>query len=145
MDHLIAITKALSDPGRVRIVGALGAGELCVCQIVEVLGLAPSTVSKHLALLRQAGLVEVRKDGRWAYYQLAGRRASKEVRQALALVGQALADDPQRAADAARLEQILEIDPEVLCSQQRAVPAAEGRRSGSASCSSAPATRPAAR
>lgn len=145
MERLIAITKALSDPSRARIVGALGAGELCVCQIVEVLGLAPSTVSKHLALLRHAGLLELRKEGRWAYYQLAGRRASPQVRQALQFVEQALADDPQRAADATRLARILEIDPELLCSQQRAAPAGKAGKVRSRSCSMAPAARPAAR
>lgn len=140
LDELIAITKALADESRVRIVGALLAGELCVCQIVELLELAPSTVSKHLALLRSAGLVEVRKDGRWAYYSLAGRRASRTVRRALALVEQALAGDPRRAADSSRLERILKLDPEVLCCRQRTSMAATSARAA-ASSSSVRATR----
>jgi ArsR family transcriptional regulator, arsenate/arsenite/antimonite-responsive transcriptional repressor len=45
---------------------------LCLSQIIELLGLAPSTVSKHMAILHQAGLAETRKDGRWIYYRLAG-------------------------------------------------------------------------
>lgn len=143
MDELIAITKALSDESRVRIVGALGAGELCVCQIVELLALAPSTVSKHLALLRGAGLVEFRKDGRWAWYSLPGRRASRTARRALALVQQALAADGARAGDSARLERILKLDPEVLCCQQRTSLAATSARAA-ASSSSARATRRAA-
>jgi len=49
----------------------LSGGELCACQIIEMLGLAPSTVSKHMSILRQAGLVETRKEGRWIYYRLA--------------------------------------------------------------------------
>ena len=121
MNELLAITKALSDESRVRIVGALHERELCVCQITELLELAPSTVSKHLALLRQAGLVDVRKDGRWAYYRLVGRHAPKTAKRALALLRDALADDATARRDAERLERILAIDPEVLCCQQRLV------------------------
>ena len=64
------ITKALADENRVRILAALKNRELCVCQIIDLLQLAPSTVSKHLSILRQARLLAVRKTGRWAYYRL---------------------------------------------------------------------------
>ena len=64
---------ALSDPTRLRLLLALRGGELCACQLIGLVGLAPSTVSKHLALLRAAGLVAARKDGRWVHYRLAGR------------------------------------------------------------------------
>ena len=75
MLEILNITKALSDENRVRALMMLTGGELCVCQIIEMLGLAPSTVSKHMSILRQAGLVETRKEGRWIYYRLAGREA----------------------------------------------------------------------
>jgi len=81
-DYLL-IAKALSDETRIRALMSLADGELCVCQIIEVLGLSPSTVSKHMSILQQAGLVERRKDGRWHYYRLAGRGAEPIVRQAL--------------------------------------------------------------
>jgi len=142
MHQLLSITKALSDENRVRIVAALEPGELCVCQLIELLELAPSTVSKHLALLRQAGLLEVRKDGRWAYYRLAGQDAPDIVRNALAFVSASLSADAQADADAERLEQILRIDPEVLCCQQREQPVVGRRR---ASSPSAQGARPAAR
>jgi len=70
MDRFLAITKALSDEPRVRALLALRDGELCLCQVIELLDLAPSTVSKHMSLLKQAGLVEQRKEGRWHYYRL---------------------------------------------------------------------------
>lgn len=146
MNDLIAITKALSDQNRVRIVAALEQGELCVCQLIELLELAPSTVSKHLALLRQAGLLEVRKDGRWAYYRLAVQGAPKVVQGALALVKASLADDRRANADAKRIKRILKVDPEVLCCQQREQLVVERRRERRlASSSSARATQPAAR
>ena len=59
MREFMAITKALSDPNRVRILLALRRGELCVCQITELFGFAPSTVSKHLSILHHAGLILV--------------------------------------------------------------------------------------
>ena len=75
MFAFMMITKALSDENRVRTLLALGGRELCVCQIVELLGLAPSTVSKHMSILANARLVESRQDGRWRYYRLAGIEA----------------------------------------------------------------------
>ena len=68
MRDFMAIVKALADENRVRALMALRERELCVCEIIELLGLAPSTVSKHLSILYQAGLLESRKDGRWVYY-----------------------------------------------------------------------------
>lgn len=62
---------ALGDATRLRLLLALRAGELCACQLIALVDLAPSTVSKHLALLRAAGFVEARKEGRWVHYQLA--------------------------------------------------------------------------
>ncbi|TFG44900.1 MAG: ArsR family transcriptional regulator, partial [Candidatus Brocadiia bacterium] len=58
MLSFLSITKALADESRVRTLMALDGRELCVCQITELLGLAPSTVSKHMAILTQARLVE---------------------------------------------------------------------------------------
>ena len=71
MRDLLAVTKALSDENRVRALGLLRDRELCLCQIVEVLALASSTVSKHMSVLHQARHVESRKEGRWAYFRLA--------------------------------------------------------------------------
>jgi ArsR family transcriptional regulator, arsenate/arsenite/antimonite-responsive transcriptional repressor len=63
--------KALADPARVAIVNRLaGAGEVCVCAFVDDLGLAQPTVSHHLKILREAGLVEATRRGTWAYYRL---------------------------------------------------------------------------
>ncbi len=115
MREFVDVAKALSDPGRVRILVALKGRELCVCQIVELLGLAASTVSKHMAVLRQAYLVDNRKDGRWAYYRRSGRAAPKRVRAALRWLDASLQDDGSLDQDAQRLEGILEIPVEELC------------------------------
>lgn len=115
MRTIVNITKALADENRLRVLMALGDGELCVCQIVAMLGLAPSTVSKHMYILRQAGLVEARKDGRWVYYRLAGAGADKAAREAVRWVQRHLADDPKTMQDARTLKTILKMSPEELC------------------------------
>ena len=115
MRNLMTVLKALADENRVRALMALRPQELCVCQITELLGLAPSTVSKHMAILKQARLVDSRKQGRWIFYRLANREASAEARKIAATVAQLLAGDSQARDDAKRLAQILKIDPEVLC------------------------------
>lgn len=60
----IMVVKALADENRVRALLALRDGELCVCDIIELLDLAPSTVSKHLSILRQARFIDEKKDAK---------------------------------------------------------------------------------
>jgi len=118
MQDIVAITKALSDENRVRALMMLRHDELCVCQIIEMLCLAPSTVSKHMSILRQAGLVEGHKDGRWMYYALPGRRASKAARQAISWITDAAAASRQIKLDDQKLHKVLLIDKEALCKRQ---------------------------
>ncbi len=115
MEAFLAITKALSDKSRVRILLALHTGELCVCQLIELLALAPSTVSKHMAVLKQAGLVDLRKDGRWAYYRLVGKEASPMVQQAIEWVIESVEMSGSVREDRKRLESILKLNKEELC------------------------------
>jgi DNA-binding transcriptional ArsR family regulator len=118
MREFMNITKALADEHRVRALLALRQGELCVCQITELCGLAPSTVSKHLSILSQAGLVESRKNGRWIYYKLPGRHAPVAVREAIDWVGKALNGNTRVAEDSRTLKRILKQDPVELCKKQ---------------------------
>ena len=118
MRELLAVMKALADPSRLRIVAALRGHELCLCQVVELVGLATSTVSRHMSILEQARLVDARKDGRWTYFRLAGEQGRPEAEEAAALVFRALAQDDQARADRARLKQLLKMNPEELSRQQ---------------------------
>jgi DNA-binding transcriptional ArsR family regulator len=115
----MAITKALSDSSRVRILLALRSGELCVCQITELFGFAPSTVSKHLSILQQAGLVHSRKSERWVYYRLPDKSAPVAVREALDWVYKSLAKADEAAADNKKLKIILKTDLAVICKRQK--------------------------
>jgi len=114
MNAVVDIAKALSDTSRVRALAALRRRELCVCQITELLELAPSTVSKHMVVLRHAGLVESVKEGRWVHYRRPSRPAAA-IRDVLGWVDAAVTRDPAARADARRLEEILEIPLEDLC------------------------------
>jgi ArsR family transcriptional regulator len=118
MREFMAITKALSDPGRVRILLALRRKELCVCQITELLGFAPSTMSKHLSILHHAGLIQSRKSERWVHYRLPDRPAPTAVREALDWVHQSLAKTDEARADTRRLNKILKMDVKEICRRQ---------------------------
>ena len=115
MFEFLNITKALAEENRLRILLALEGQELCVCQLIELLELAPSTVSKHMSILRQARLVCGRKKGRWMYYRSAGPDAPPEIKEAIAWVRRSLDRSVRVRQDAGRLKQILETDKEVLC------------------------------
>jgi DNA-binding transcriptional ArsR family regulator len=115
VDDLLDIIQSLADQNRVRILLALQEQELCVCQVVELLKLAPSTVSKHLSILRQARLVRGRKEGRWMYYRLPGPEAPPVVRQVITWVSCSLSDDLTIAQDRIAIKKILELPREELC------------------------------
>jgi ArsR family transcriptional regulator len=120
MESVLAITRALADINRVRALLVLDGRELCVCQMIEFLELAPSTVSKHMTILRQARLIDGRKKGRWMNYRLAGKHASPAVKEAIAWLRRSLADDPTARRGARRMEKILKTGREVLCDRQSA-------------------------
>ena len=119
MKNLTDAAAAVADPSRARIVYALRGRELCVCQLVELLGLATSTVSKHLSILRQAGLIESAKKGKFVYYAHAGGEAPEVPKRTIALVISALRNSPQARDDESALAKILRIDPEVLCCRMK--------------------------
>jgi ArsR family transcriptional regulator len=98
MKKIAHVFKALSDETRLRILSLLGEGELCVCDLMEILDLPQSTVSRHLAYLRNADLVEDRRQGVWMYYRLAGGESPLH-RDLLALLQVRLAAIPLAAAD----------------------------------------------
>ena len=106
----VKVMKALSDPSRVKIVKMLEGGEMCVCELREALGLAQPTVSKHLRVLEEAGVVASRKEGLWVNYRL-----DAESRYAKALLGNLsgwLVDDPEVREV---LDKLPSIDRNLLC------------------------------
>jgi len=114
MRHLMQITRALSDESRVRILSFLTHSELCLCQIIELLKLSPSTVSKHMSILTQAGLVDVRKAGRWHYYRLP-EEPEPAVSAAYDFLQRATPKSTFVDKDRKLLKEVLKVDKEELC------------------------------
>jgi DNA-binding transcriptional ArsR family regulator len=112
LESSVAAARALGHPARLRAVAMLRTGELCVCQITEVLKLAPSTVSAHLKELKQAGLVTERKDGRWVYF---GLTDNENTRSWIAAALSPLAADQQLQADDQMVRELRSLPVEDLC------------------------------
>lgn len=107
MKHHAQIFKALSDPIRLRIVLLLQTeGELCVCDLMAVLKLPQSTVSRHLAYLKRSCWLEIRRQGVWMYYQLS-RESCQMCHELLDILQQHAADLPEANADRLVLAQFL--------------------------------------
>ncbi len=122
MREVLRITKALADPSRLRLLAALRLGELCVCQLIAMLELAPSTVSKHLSILHQAELIESRKDGRWVHYYLPPTAVSDFARQIIRHTTEALLKSATIIEDTQRLKSICSTEMEELCRQRTQQP-----------------------
>jgi len=127
------ILKALADETRLRLALACRGRELCVCQLLALVRLAPSTVSQHLKVLAHAGVLASRKEAKWMHYRAAElpEPEAAVVRAAL----DAFARTPSGREDARSLREILRLEPEEVCLILR-----QG-----GCCSSAPGTRAAAR
>ena len=117
MDHLLKILKALADLNRLRIVAALTQfEEMCACQITELLQITGASVSRHLALLTDAGILNSRKDGRWVFFRLA---ANEDDKQMLDWIRHQVNQADQVLTDRNQLKSIMSVDPEVICRKQR--------------------------
>ncbi|QTA88616.1 ArsR/SmtB family transcription factor [Desulfonema magnum] len=95
MKDFVKVMKALSDPNRIRIVKLLQHKVMCVCELQAVLGIAQPTVSKHLKVLEEAGLVYFKKDGLWVNYYLGDGKNSPYAATLLGNLRHWLEDDPE--------------------------------------------------
>ena len=100
------IFKALSDPNRLRIVKMLQAKHLCVCEITEVLGLATSTVSKHLSILRDVGFISEEKDGKWVNYKINPKPSDQRISSILTSLNFWISDDQVIIEDKEKLKNV---------------------------------------
>ena len=95
MKQYVRVMKAVSDPNRVRVLKILEGGPLCVCEIQEVLGLAQPTVSSHMKILEDAGLVNKERQGTWMIYSQADGTDSVYAKTMLTIVKDWLNEDPE--------------------------------------------------
>lgn len=114
MDHLARINAALADTTRLRLLSACFGGERCVCQLVALVALSNAAVSKHLSILRDAGLLAGRKEGRWVHLSLPDD-PTPPVAEAIGWVRRHASGDPTLRHDAERMQQILSMEPAALC------------------------------
>lgn len=122
------VLKAVADPTRVRILKMLEGGELCVCQVIAVIGLGQSTISKHLFLLKSAGLVKDRRDRKWIHYSLDRNAAPPYAVRTLRNLKGWLNDDPVVLKDRERTALARAIGPVAICERGLTLPAR--RRAG---------------
>lgn len=116
MKKTLSIIKALSDGNRLRVLMSLSSNdELCVCQLIELLGLAPATVSRHMSILQNAMLVESRKDGRWVYYRL-NKHTPPRLLEWLSV---SMKDSAELASDRKVVKRIISYELDDLCKTRR--------------------------
>lgn len=106
MNELVLAAKALADPTRVRVLAALRGGELCVCELSDVLDVTQSTLSTHLKVIREADLVQTRKEGKWIYYALKPE-ANRLLKGVFSFFADELAAAPLLRRDEGRLKKRL--------------------------------------
>ncbi len=114
MKEFTCVMKALSDPNRVKIVKMLQHKEFCVCEMRALLGIAQPTVSKHLKVLEDAGIVLSKKEGLWVNYRLSEGRGSPYVATLLGTLRHWLEDTDEIKA---LLKQIDSVSREDICSR----------------------------
>ncbi len=112
LESAVDVSRALGHPARLRALAMLRTGELCVCQITAVLGLAQSTVSTHLRELKRARLIAERKVGRWVHF---GLSADPDARRWIDVALKSLEGDPQLDADDALVVEIRRLSVSDLC------------------------------
>jgi arsenate reductase/ArsR family transcriptional regulator len=118
-----SVLKAVADPTRVRILKILEGGEMCVCQVIAILSLGQSTVSKHLFLLRSAGLIKDRRDRKWVHYSVDRGSDSPYAARMLRNLRGWLNDDPIIAKDRERTSMARAIGPIAICERNMTLPA----------------------
>jgi ArsR family transcriptional regulator, arsenate/arsenite/antimonite-responsive transcriptional repressor len=124
MRDFIKVMKALSDPNRVKIVKMLQNKSMCVCEMQSALEIAQPTVSNHLKILEEAGLVSYQKDGLWVNYGLTDGSSSPYVATLLGSLRHWLEKDPEVMRLAERLPSIRRED---ICKKQASTAEAKWR------------------
>jgi len=123
MRNYESVFKAAADPTRARILKVLEGGEMCVCQVIAILSLGQSTVSKHLFLLRAAGLIKDRRDRKWVHYSLNRGSDSPYAARMLRNLRGWMNDDPVIAKDRERAAMARAIGAMAICERNMTLPA----------------------
>ena len=109
MKKIANIFKALSDDTRLRVIKLLQERELCVCELMQVLEMSQPRISRHLSVLKNAGLVEDRREGKWIHYSLRKETQGKEIKILLDAMVVMANDDAVVKADKKNLKKAIRL------------------------------------
>ncbi len=112
MKELVKVFKAVADPNRIRILKMLQQKKMCVCELAAALGITQPSVSRHLAMMKDAGLVRDERDGQWINYELCGENINQYAPVILEHIKLWINENPRIKEDAAK---IMQLDRETLC------------------------------
>ncbi len=112
MEEVLSMFKAFSDPARIRIVMVLRSQELCLCNLQEILGLSPSTVSRHVSILKREGFLASRKNGKWTYFSLMPLRTGTRQSNLLSCISGSLENDPTVKNDMMKAKELKQKEKE---------------------------------
>ena len=109
MKKIANIFKALSDDTRLRMIKLLHERELCVCELMQVLDMSQPRISRHMSVLKNAGLVEDRREGKWVHYSLRKETQGKEIKILLDAMVVMANDDAVVKADQKKLKKAIRL------------------------------------
>jgi len=109
MKKLANIVKALSDETRLRVIKLLEERELCVCELIQVLNMSQPRISRHLSVLKNAGLVDDRREGKWVYYSLCNGSDNAEIKAILKAMSSLANDNPVVKQDKKNLKEAVRL------------------------------------
>lgn len=110
MKKILKILKALGDTQRLRIIALLSKSELCVCEVQGIIGFTPATISQHLSLLAEAGLLKSRKFQKWVYYSIDWENLERPVKRILLETLKEIVKDKLIAEDLKKLQSLKKIN-----------------------------------
>jgi ArsR family transcriptional regulator len=112
MKELVKVFKAVADPNRIRILKMLQQKKMCVCELSAVLGITQPSVSRHLSMMRNAGLVSDKRDGQWINYELCVEKVNQYAPVIMANIRKWINEDPRINRDTGMLKNL---NREKLC------------------------------
>ena len=115
MREIANIFKALSDDTRLRVIKLLQERELCVCELMQVLAMSQPRISRHMSVLKNAGLVEDRREGKWVYYSLRNEAQGKETKIILDAMVVVASGDAVVKADQKKLQKAVRVGELKTC------------------------------
>ena len=115
MKEIAIIFKALSDDTRLRVIKLLQERELCVCELMQVLDMSQPRISRHMSVLKNAGFVDDRREGKWVHYFLCNGTDNEDIKRILQSFSQMANDNKLVQEDKKKLKKALRLSEKKFC------------------------------